>query len=387
MPLIALPRRIYWGEKAGDAVKSIIQEHGLNTVLVVSDPVVSRLDAYREVTGAVEEAGARLLVYERVPPEPPTSIGDEIAGSLPQGSSVDAIIAVGGGSVIDAGKALQVRLLRPDVGIEDVAPFNPLGVELKRPLLIAVPTTAGTGSDASYGIVLTKEDSGRRVKIDVASHEVIPYATILDPRLPAGAPRSLLLGAALDALGHALEALVANQSNPLTDALAEKTIEEVMVSLPRAASGDEEAVARIHLAATMAGIAFTNGGLGLIHAVAHPLGATLRLHHGTVVGIVAPRVVEYNMRDPELASKYDRVKRVMELIHGWQPRGSLAEHILSLYEEVGFPHRLREYGVSESLFREAKSVVLDEAYHDPSIAFARLIPSPDELGEMLDGMY
>lgn len=387
MPLIALPRKIYWNEDVGEVLQSVIHELSLKKILVVTDETISSLKWFSEIKGAIEEAGSEVYVYSKVPPEPPIDIGERITSILPTGIQLDSIIAVGGGSVIDSAKSALVKLLRPDVDIEDIAPFNPLGIELRKPLLIAVPTTAGTGSDVSYGIVLTKEEAGKREKIDLASYEVIPYASILDPKLPAGAPMQLVIGAGLDALGHALEALTSTQSNPMTDALAERTIEEVMIWLPKAVKGDLEAMARVHLAATMAGVAFTNGGLGLIHAIAHPLGANLRIHHGTMVGIVTPHIVEYNYREPLVKAKYQRVKIILETIHGWPVRENFSDHLRTLYDEIRFPSRIREYGVGEGTYKRVKERVVEEVFHDPSIAFAPLIPSMEELESILDAMY
>ncbi|MCE4618347.1 MAG: iron-containing alcohol dehydrogenase [Desulfurococcales archaeon] len=387
MPIIVLPRKIYWNENVEDIVKSIIDEYGLKTILVVTDETLSKLEWFNNIINAIKDAGARLYTYEKVPPEPPIDIGEKIVSTLPSDTSLDGIFAIGGGSVIDAAKSALIKLLRPDVNIEDVAPFNPLGIEMKKPLLIAIPTTAGTGSDVSYGIVLTKETPEKREKIDVASYEVIPYVSILDPRLPGGAPRRLIIGAGLDALGHALEALTANQSNPMTDALAEKTIEEIMLWLPKAIEGDLEAMARVHLAATMAGIAFTNGGLGLIHAIAHPLGANLKIHHGTMVGIVTPHVVEFNSKDPTLKEKYNRVKMILENIHGWPKRESLADHIRALYEKIGFPSKIRDYGIDQEAYKDVKGKVLEEVFHDPSIAFATVLPTFEELEALLNRLY
>lgn len=386
MTLHAFPRRIYWGESVEEVLGTLASEHSLKRVLVVTDKVLSGLDWFRSIIESLKNTGVEVIVYNDVPPEPPIDIGEKITASLPR-EEIDAIIAVGGGSVIDAAKAAKVKLLRPDVGVEDVAPFNPLGIDLEEPLLIAVPTTAGTGSDASYGIVLTKEEGGYREKIDVGSYEIIPYASILDPRLPKSAPRHIIVGAGLDALGHSIEALSSNQATPLTDALAERAAEEVLLWLPKAVGGDMEAMAHVHLAATMAGIAFTNGGLGLIHAIAHPLGAKLHIHHGTTVGIVTPYVVEYNSRDPHVASKYTRLKTVLEEIHGWEKRESLSDHIRAFYDELEFKPRLRDHGVGEEDFIEAKRWVLEEAYHDPSMAFAPIIPAPEELEEILDKLY
>ncbi|MCE4621178.1 MAG: iron-containing alcohol dehydrogenase [Desulfurococcales archaeon] len=385
---LGFPRRIIYNEPAGEALKGLLGFLGVKRVLIVTDKVVSGLPFFAGITGALEEGGYEFRVFDEVEPEPPIDVGDDVADAARE-LGAEAIIAVGGGSVIDAAKAGLVKLIRPDVGVEEVAPFNPLGLELRRPVLIAVPTTSGTGSDASYGIVLTKVEEGRRLKIAVGSYEVIPYATILDPAIVKGMNRKLTIGTAVDALAHAVEALASTQSNTLTDALAVKVVEVVFRALPRILEDpeNEELRAEMHLAATMAGMAFSNAGLGLAHAIAHPLGATLKVHHGTIVGLVLPYVVDYNYESEEARAKYEYAKKVIEELLGRPRMVRLSDHIRKLYEEIGQPTRIRELGVSREDFESVKKTVAEEALHDPDIAYNPRTPIPDDIEKLLDEMY
>ncbi|MEB3806947.1 MAG: iron-containing alcohol dehydrogenase [Desulfurococcales archaeon] len=386
MAVIVLPKRIIWNEGSADALVALASDLDASKILVVTDKVIRGLDWFNTIMDTLASNGLDVEVYDEVDPEPSLEVADKVANAI-QRVEPDLLLAVGGGSVIDAAKAGKIRFLRPDTSIEDIAPFNPLRIEFEKPILVAMPTTAGTGSDASFGIVLTKVGERGREKIDVASYDIVPYATILDPRLPRSAPRSIIVGAALDALGHALEALVANQANPFTDALAEKVVPVIMTGLKEALEGEMDRMAEVHMAATMAGIAFTNGGLGLIHAIAHPLGAKLRIHHGTMVGIVIPAVVKYNYKDEYSRKKYEMVKTILESVYGLEPQDTLYGHILAFYKGIGFKHRIRDYGVERSRFEEVIDLVVEEAYHDPSIAYARLIPTPEELRELLESLY
>ena len=385
---LGFPRRIIYNEPAGEALKGLLGFLGVKRVLIVTDKVVSGLPFFANITGALEEGGYEFRVFDEVEPEPHMGIGDRVADAA-RGLGAEAIIAVGGGSVIDAAKAGLVKLVRPDVSVEEVAPFNPLGLELRRPALIAVPTTSGTGSDASYGIVLTKVEEGKRLKIAVGSYEVIPYATILDPAIVKGMNRKLTIGTAVDALAHAVEALASTQSNTLTDALAVKVIEVVFRVLPRILEDpeNEELRAEMHLAATMAGMAFSNAGLGLAHAIAHPLGAALKVHHGTIVGLVLPYVVDYNYESEDAKAKYEYAKKVIEELLGRPRMDRLSDHIRELYEEIGQPTRLRELGVSREDFESVKKTVAEEALHDPDIAYNPRTPMPDDIEKLLDEMY
>lgn len=386
MVIHGFPRKVYWNDRAGDALASLLSEEGVRRLVVVTDKVIAGLEQFKELVETLGRGGFEYRVYDRVPPEPPLSVADEIAG-LAREVGAEAIVAVGGGSVIDAAKSALVRILRPEVRLEDVAPFNPLGLDRGGVLLIAIPTTSGTGSDASHAMVLTRVEGGVREKVPMAHYDIIPYASILDPRLPGSAPRRLYTWTAMDALSHALEALASTGATPFSDALAERAAEIIITRLQSALEGDEEARAEIHAAATMAGMAFTNGGLGLAHAIAHPLGAALGTHHGATVGIVTPRVVRLNYGDERARAKYERLRSILEDVHGLPHEDDLAGHIYRLYERVGAPSRLRDLGVEEARLREVAGRVAEAALHDADIAYAPIIPPPEEIERLIRGLY
>ncbi|MCE4627862.1 MAG: iron-containing alcohol dehydrogenase, partial [Desulfurococcales archaeon] len=277
MAELGFPRRILWGERAGEAIAGLLNVWGVKRVLIVSDGVIVNLPHVREIIDSLSSS-YEVRVFSDVPPEPPVSVAEK-ASALAR--DVDAVIAIGGGSVIDVAKAASVLAKRPGLSVSDVAPFNPLGVEFEKPYLIAVPTTSGTGSDASYGIVLVGEGpGGERVKIAVGSFEVVPHASVLDPDLPRSAPERVRVGALVDALSHALESIASTASNPFSEALAEKAAALIFTTAPRALR-EGEGWDLLHAAATMAGMAFTNSGLGLAHAIAPVSYTHLRAHGRT----------------------------------------------------------------------------------------------------------
>ncbi len=381
-----LPRRVLIGEPVEEALPRLLEDLGVRRVLIVSDRIVSSLSKTIRLVRRLEEAGFTVGVYSRVPSEPAVDVADRIAeaaGSL----RAEVIVAIGGGSVIDAAKAGLVRYLAPHVKIEDIAPFNRLGVERSKALLVAAPTTSGTGSDASHGIVVTVYKDGVREKVAVGSPEVVPYATILDPDYPLEAPPRLRGAVGMDALSHALEALVASQATPLTDALAVGAARILFRHLPGAVGGDRESAEMVHVAATMAGMAFTGAGLGLAHALAHPLGARLGTHHGLTVGIILPAVLRLYERVEGTGEKLAVLKRVLEAVDGLPESSTLAGHVERLQEEIGFPRTFREAGVDEGLYMEAARQAAEEALHDPDIAFSPIVPSPGEMYELLVGLY
>jgi alcohol dehydrogenase class IV len=381
---LGFPRRIILGESAPDALAQILEQLGARRIIIITDKIISNQKFYNDILNKLS-SGFEVSVFSEVEPEP--SI-DTAVKAAQASSGVDAIIAVGGGSVIDVAKAAGVLVKRPGVRIEDIAPFNVLGVEYEKPYLIVVPTTAGTGSDASYGIVLSKREEGYgKVKIAVGSYEVIPHVSVLDHSIPRSAPKRIIVGAMVDALSHALESLASTASNPLSEALAEKAAVIILTIGPRALLGDDEAWLNVHAAATMAGIAFSNSGLGLAHAIAHPLGGLLGLHHGTTVGVVLPSVMRLYMRDERVRKKYDRLKAVLETAYGLEARPTLVDHVLEFYHKIGQPARFRELGVEEQTYHEAAAKAAELAYHDPDIAFSPVIPEPGDLLDLIWQLY
>ena len=308
---------------------------------------------------------------------------------LAERHGVNLFIAVGGGSVIDAAKA---GLLMYEKGMDydptSLSPFDKLGLGRKAKL-VAVPTTSGTGSDASFGIVLTRIKGSSKRKIAVGNYELVPYATILDPSFTVTMPVSLTRNTALDALAHAVEAYVAVMANPFSDALAEKAVEIIVGDLPIVLTnpGDIEARRRLHMAATMAGMAFTAAGLGLAHAIAHAIGPKLQLHHGLAVSLVLPYVVEYNMEHSETArNKYTRLSEIMER-KGYS--GELDKQLKQLYKTIGHPTRISELEkpLSQDEWESIVGSIALEALADPELAFNPVPIGQDDIEALLRKMY
>ncbi len=379
-----LPRRVIVGEPAEEAVPRLLRALSASRVLVVTDAAVGALEKTGRLVSALRSS-FQVGVFSDVPPEPPVEVADRVAEAA-RSLGADALVAVGGGSVIDAAKAGLVRYATGR-RVEDVNPFEPLGLDPRGPVLVAVPTTSGTGSDASHGIVLVGVEDGSRTKIAVGSPEVVPYATVLDPDYPASAPRRVKIAAAMDALAHSLEALVAAQATPLTDALATAAARIILTRLPAALEGDTGTWLHIHSAATMAGMAFTGAGLGLVHAVAHPLGGRLGLPHGVVVGVLLPAALRLYQREPRASAKLAGLQAILENVDGLPAAEGVAGHVERLAARIGFPLRFRDHGVGEEDFMEAARYAAEAAYRDPDMAFSPVIPSPEEILEMLRRLY
>ncbi|WP_244403862.1 hydroxyacid-oxoacid transhydrogenase [Pyrolobus fumarii] len=312
--------------------------------------------------------GVEMEYFSDVEPEPSDSNVEQLADAMRK-FGPDAILAVGGGSVIDAAKVAAV-LERYGGRVRDyVAPPYGAGKPVPGPIkpLIAVPTTAGTGSEVTSVAVVTLPDL--KVKVGVRSDELRPYLALLDPELTLTMPKKVTVDTAMDALTHAVEAYMAipfyarpkpetpakrpvyHGSNPITDALAEKAIELIGRYLRRAAYNgqtDIEARAGMLLASNLAGLAFGNAGTSLAHAASYPLGGRYKLTHGEAVGILLPAVLEFNA-----PADYCKATKVGELLSGEKPpcrccpEGAkwAADKIRELQKDVGFTPGLEAVGV------------------------------------------
>jgi alcohol dehydrogenase class IV len=386
LPELVFPRRIVFNENAGDTLINLLGTLNASRVLIVTDKRIREAGLIEGIKQSLEKVGVSFSIYDNVAPEPSVDTADDIA-ELAKKANPDAFIAVGGGSVIDAAKSGIVKYVRPDLDVRSISPFENIGLEARKPVLIAIPTTSGTGSDATLGVVLTDNTEDGRIKLALGSPEVVPYASILDPGMVASLPRNLKIWTGADALSHALEAYVSNQANPVSDALAEKAVALIFKYLPDAVNGDMDAIGKVHLAATMAGSAFSNSGLGVAHAIAHPLGSILGTHHGMTVGIVLPYVVEYNIEhSPEVAAKYNKLAGIVSL-QLERDIGSILDGIKWLYGKLGFPLKFREAGVPRDKFNEAIDKVPFLALQDADMAFAPVIPDPEEIKSLLEKMY
>ena len=386
MHIFSLPRLIYYGSGASEMLGELANNMGWSRVLLVCDPVVKKLGLADRVEQALRNAGVEVKVYDRVEPEPLFSQAEEI-GRLAQEFEPQAIVAVGGGSVIDAAKGAWVKYEMPDYDIRGVTPFEWMGLGRKC-MLVAVPTTSGTGSEATLGIVLSEPLDGGKRKVALGSPEVVSMVAVLDPDLAKTMPRRLTVSTGIDVLAHAVEAAVSSEATEFTDALAFKAVEIVFKYLPRAVENPEdmESRSKMHLAATMAGMAFSNSGLGLAHAVAHAMGPVAGLPHGTSVGIALPFVVEYNSaKSSGAADKYGRLLSYLETMAGVEA-DSLADAIRGLYRRIGQPETVAQAGGDASAVQARVEEIVDEAFQDPDLVFNPVFPDRGEVVEMVKKM-
>ncbi|AFH42218.1 iron-containing alcohol dehydrogenase [Fervidicoccus fontis] len=325
---------------------------------IVTDPYIKPM-AFG-VGRVLQSFGFNTTVWDKVVPEPPISTLKPCAQAMEQ-FDADLIVAVGGGSAIDTSKVAWALYERPDIDFKLINPMAPLGLRNKA-LFAAIPTTSGTGSEATSAAVITDESYSPPRKFSVVHPELVPDFAVLDPSFVVGLPPKLTLGTALDAFAHAVDSYLTHSSFEMTDFLAIGAIKLIMRWLPRVLShsDDIEARLKIHEAATMAGLAFSNGGIALTHSLGHSLGKVFSIHHGFAVGVFIPYVIGFYA---EVSDKYTELAK--ELGVNEEPlQKALVLKFLDFFKQVKAPLTLKDLGVDEAKLREKLDVLAEYAYED-----------------------
>jgi alcohol dehydrogenase class IV len=356
MWIITFPRTVVTGEDALEYLKEIDGKK----VLIVTDKVIRKLNFAEKVTNYLKANGLQIEIFDEVEPEP--SMETVVKGAeFARKYCPDWFIGLGGGSCMDAAKAIWVLYERPDMSVDAINPLEKLGLR-KKARLICIPTTSGTGSDATWATIIT--DAKERRKLELTCREMVADITILDPELPRSMPPRLVADTGMDALTHAIEGYVSQWRNDFSDALAIKAIQFVFKYLPRAYRNpeDKEAKEKMHNAATMAGISFSNSQVGIAHAMGHSLGAIFYIPHGRSVSLFLPYSIEYSAR--EAIQRYADIAREI----GIQARTDeeavrkLIATVKGLCREVDEPMSIKEAGITRKDFeRELDELVVRAA--------------------------
>ena len=366
--------RLTWGPGALEQLSSLDAQR----VVVVVDPRVQKLVQFARTLEELGKTGASVDVTSEVSCEPTVRSVGPVAETL-RNRNPNWIVAVGGGSTIDTAKAAWVRWVRPELDLAQVTPLVELGLRQKA-RLVAVPTTNGSGSDASW-LAHLWDDQGALVEL--ASRELEPDWSVLDPGFSESLDRPATADGAADLLAHAVEAVESEWAHPFSNAMAFEALGLVSSSFSRLARRreDSEARAAAQYAATLAGIAMSNSSTGNAHALAHALHATTGLPHGRLVGIVLPYVVDFNF-----PSARDALVRVGSVLgpSGPPQRGTVAARIRELLAPFGIPDSLSAAGVDIPAVRRDQASIVDKAMRSTSARANPRVASKDEWTDLLE---
>ena len=353
----------YFGKGAREELAPEIKNRGFKKAFVVTDKSLAECGVINKVTDVLERAGIPFEVYSEVKPNPTIkNVTDGIEACKKSGA--DVIVAVGGGSSIDTAKGISIVMTNPDRA--DIVSLNGASNTVNRGMpVIALPTTSGTAAEVTINYVITDEE--REVKMVCVDPHDIPIMAIVDSDLMATMPKSLASATGMDALTHAVEGYITKAHNTMSDMFHMKAIKLIFKYLPSAVNEkDEEAIEMMGLAQYIAGMGFSNVGLGIVHSMAHQLGAVYDTPHGLANAILLPTVMRFNGEDPATAQRFREI--LCEIgrpdaanLNDQDVINTFVWMISELSKSVGITQRVRDVGAKEEDFE----MLADKAMQDP----------------------
>ncbi|WP_429084504.1 iron-containing alcohol dehydrogenase [Aeromonas veronii] len=381
------PVKLLAGEQALEQLASELTSLGARRPLLLTDKGVNATGLATLLANVLAEGELPVAaIWDEIPADSSTAVVERIAKRYRE-LDCDSLVALGGGSVIDTAKAVNILT---SMGGEHLLDYSGAGC-LTRPLkpLAVVPTTAGTGSEVTLVAVIKDEASGR--KVPFTSPFLLPQLAVLDPRLTQGLPLNITAATAMDAMTHAIEAFIGTAKNPVSDALALMAVEKIASALPQIIHDPQNKQLRLQLAegSTLAGMAFSNSMVGLVHALGHSLGARCHLPHGLCMNLFLPTVLDYNR--PEVDSELARL--LLPLVGAERfaatPAHQRAKATITairtlrdtLWQAVKLPRTMSEAGVSD---RSLLTEIRDLAVNDGALLFNRKDADREQLLTLLE---
>lgn len=366
------------GKGALEQLKTYKNEY----ILVVADPFLKTSGQLDNLLSYFDSSN-HVVVFTEVVPDPP--IETVVAGiQAAKGLPISMVLSIGGGSAIDAAKAMYY--------------FGKKEGAFSEAILVAIPTTSGSGSEVTDFSIIT--DAAQATKYPLVSREILPDLAILDAELVASLPAHITADTGMDVLTHAIEAYVSTNATDFSDALAEKAIKLVFEFLPKAYKDGQDILARekMHVASTLAGMAFNTASLGLNHGLAHAAGARFHIPHGRLNAILLPHVIRYNANmdnrvakdeDRQTARRYQELAQLLGASAASPVMGvkQLIDAIKSLQRKLDLPTSLKAYGVPQSDFEEAKQEVAQAAVLDKCTLTNPRTPTVEEAQKVLENAF
>jgi alcohol dehydrogenase class IV len=355
------PRFVYHGEGALDALKTL---EGKKAVLCMGGGSLKRNGYYDVILGDLKEAGLEVKVIEGIESDPSVETVEKGAKVM-QEFGPDWIVAVGGGSPIDAAKAMWIKYEYPDITFEQMT--TPFGLPKlrKKAHFCAVTTTSGTGTEVTAFSIITDYQKG--IKYPIADFEITPDVAIVDPALVKNLPVKMVAFTGMDALTHAIESYVSTAHSPYTDAMGLHAMRMIRDNIVQSYSGDQAARAAMHDAQCLAGVAFSSGLLGIVHSMAHKTGAAFEnghIIHGCANAMYLPKVIRFNAGVGETADRFAQIADVLNL--GGLTRADKVENLIGwvrwLNDQMNIPHAIKNYGQGGALVADGDGIVSEEEF-------------------------
>lgn len=405
-----IPQKTYF--KYGCLPIALEELHDMNKkkAFIVTDKILFELGYTHKITDILTKNNIEYKIFSDVEPDPTLKAAKKGADEM-KNFNPDVIISVGGGSPMDAAKIMWVMYEHPDVRFEDLAmrfmdirkrvfKFPTMG---EKAIMVAIPTSAGTGSEVTPFAVITDENTG--IKYPLADYELTPNMAIVDAELMMSMPKGLTAASGIDALVHAIEAYVSVLASEYTNGLALEAIRLVFKYLPDAyneGSTNVKAREKMAHASSMAGMAFANAFLGVCHSMAHKLGAFHHIPHGIANALLINEVIRFNATDaPRKQAAFPQYKypnagwryaRIADYLHlGGNTEEDKIELLIKsiddLKKKVGIPSSIKEFGVSEEKFYESMDEMVEQAFDDQCTGANPRYPLMNEIKEMYIKSY
>ena len=394
-----------------NALTELKEVYNKKKVFIVTDKFLYESGFTRRITDVLDMLGIEHTVYSDVAPDPTLACARDGA-RLMQSFKPDCIIAIGGGSPMDAAKIMWVLYEHPDADFQAMAmtfmdirkrvyTFPQMG---EKAMMVCIPTTAGTGSEVTPFAVITDESNG--CKYPLADYQLLPHMAIVDSDLMLNIPKGLTRASGIDSLVHAIEAIASIMSTPFSDAMANEAIKLIFEYLPRCytnGSADPKAREMQAYASTLAGISFANAFLGIAHSFGHKLGAYFHLPHGVCVSLMLIPVMKFNASETPTKMgtfpQYDHPVSLQRYAHLAETLGiegktdkekfdKLIEKIYKLQDEVEMFHTIKDYGIKEEDFLRVLDQMSEDAFNDQCTGANPRYPLISEMKELyLEAYY
>lgn len=403
-----VPPKIYFKRGAVDV--ALRELEGKKRAFIVTDRFLFNSGAVRNVTDVLEELDVDYQIFFDVTPDPTLSMVEH-ALSILRPYEPDVIIALGGGSPMDAAKILWLMYEHPETKFDEISMrFMDIRKRIcalpelgKKATMVAIPTTSGTGSEVTPFSIITDDET--HVKYAIADYALTPNMAIVDPNFVDGMPKGLTAAGGIDALVHAIEAYVSVMATNFTNAGALEAIKQIFRYLPRSyTEGANDPIARekVHYAATIAGMSFANAFLGLCHSMAHKLGAAFNIPHGIANALLINQIIRFNANDcpykqaifpqykcPSAKARYGQIANNLRLggKDDDEKVALLIEAIEKLKETLEIPHSIKEYGISEKDFFDKLDALVELAYDDQCTGANPVAPLMDDIRQIYIKAY
>lgn len=398
MARFTLPRDLYHGENAIDALKTFV---GKRAIVCTGGGSMKRFGFLDRVVANLQEAGMEVEIFDGIEPDPSVETVMRGAEKMLE-FEPDWIVAIGGGSPIDAAKAMWIKYEYPDCTFEDMCKIFGIPPLRKKAHFCAISSTSGTATEVTAFSIIT--DYSKGIKYPIADFEITPDVAIVDPALAETMPQKLVAHTGMDAMTHAVEAYVSTANCDFTDPLAIHAIEMIQKNLVASYNGDMDARHRMHNAQCLAGQAFSNALLGIVHSMAHKTGAAFddfgaHIIHGAANAIYLPKVIAYNAKDETAKKRYGVIVDYMGL--GGETDDEkvqlLIDYLRKMNDDLNIPHCIKNYGadsypteqgfVPEDVFLERLPEIAKNAILDACTGSNPRIPTQEEMEKLLKCCY